>query len=338
MGQAMSELVRVAALNGYAETMRHLGLDPRPLLREQGLTSDLLANPEQLIPARATIRLLERSAAASGCETLGLRMAEGRALANLGATSLLIALQPSLRLALTALREFRVRINSTLVLHMEELDDAVILREDFALRSPEPSRQSSNLALGVLTRLCTEVLGQDWAPRLACFSHAAPAPAEVAVFNRVFRCPLQFDSELNGIVLRPADLDRPNPRADAQMARHARQLLDTVMSPAERSTRQDVDELIRLLMPTGRASIQNCAASMGVTVRTLQRALDADGTSFSDLLNKARLQLATQYLASPRMRITDIADMLGYSSIGAFSRWYKKAFGEPPRTKRGEAR
>lgn len=330
----MSELVRVAALAGYAETMAQLGADPRPLLREQGLSADLLANPEQLIPARATIRLLERSAAVTGCETLGLRMAEGRALANLGATSLLIALQPSLRHALTALREFRARINSTLVLHMEELPDAVILREDFALRSPEPSRQSSDLALGVLTRLCTEVLGADWSPRLACFSHAAPGQGDIAVFSRVFRCPLQFDSELNGIVLRPSDLDQPNPRADPQMASHARQLLDMVMRPTERTAIQDVDQLIRLLMPAGRASIQGCAASMGVTVRTLQRMLDAEGTSFSALLNQARMQLATQYLANPRMRITDIAGMLGYSSIGAFSRWYRQAFGATPRAGR----
>ena len=87
-------------------------------------------------------------------------------------------------------------------------------------------------------------------------------------------------------------------------------------------------------MPAGRASIQNCAASMGMTVRTLQRSLDADGTSFTALLNEARMQLATQYLANPRMRITDIAGMLGYSSIGAFSRWHSQVFGRPARTRR----
>ena len=72
----MSELVRVAALSGYFETMAGLGVDPRPLLKEQGLSADLLVNPEQLIPAKAAIRLLERSAAQTGCLTLGLRMAE----------------------------------------------------------------------------------------------------------------------------------------------------------------------------------------------------------------------------------------------------------------------
>lgn len=330
----MTELVRVAALSGYIETMQGLGLDPRPLLKEQGLTADLLVNPEQLISARAAIRLLERSAAESGCTTLGLRMAEGRALANLGASSLLIVHQPTLRHALTALQEFRARINSTLVLHLEDIGQETVLHEDFALRRPEPVRQSSDLALGVLMRLCTEVLGRDWSPRLVCFSHQAPPAAELPIFSRMFRCPLQFDNEINGIVLRQADLDRPNQRADDQLARHARQLLDTVMSPTDRTVTQDVDQLIRLLMPAGRASIQNCAASMGMTVRTLQRLLDADGTSFSALLNEARMQLATQYLANPRMRITDIAGMLGYSSIGAFSRWHTQVFGGPARARR----
>lgn len=330
----MSELVRVAALTGYFETMAGLGVDPRPLLREQGLSADLLVNPEQLIPARAAIRLLERSAAVSGCLTLGLRMAEGRAMANLGATSLLIAHQPTLRHALTALREFRARINSTLVLHLEEVGGEAILREDFALRRPEPLRQSSDLALGVLMRLCAEVLGSNWAPRLVCFSHQAPPPGELAIITRLFRCPLQFDSELNGIILRQADLDRPNPRADDQLARHARQLLDTAINPVERTASEEVEQLIRLLMPAGRTSIQNCASSLGVTVRTLQRMLDSEGTSFSTLLNAARMQLAAQYLANPRMRITDIAELLGYSSIGAFSRWHRQVFGESARVKR----
>ena len=172
----MTEVVRVAALTGYLETAAGLSMDPRPLLKEQGLTADLLVNPEQPIPARAAIRLLERSAAESGCLTFGLRMAEGRALANLGATSLLIAHQPTLRQALIALRDFRARINSTLVLDVEDHGSDIILREDFSLRRPEPSRQSSNLALGVLMRLCTEVLGESWAPQLVCFSHSAPPP------------------------------------------------------------------------------------------------------------------------------------------------------------------
>lgn len=330
----MVELVRVAALTGYFETMATLGADPLPMLREQGLAPDLLANPEQVIPARAAFRLLERSAAVTGCITLGLRMAEVRVLANIGVTSLLIAHQPTLRHALIALQEFRSRINSTLVLSIEEADGGAILREDLSLATPEPFRQSSNLALGVLTRLCASVLGTNWTPALATFTHQAPQGDDLAVFRRVFRCPLEFDQELTAIVLHPGDLDRPNARADDQLARHARRLLEAGNQPGERTAAQEVDQLIRLLLPTGRASIRTCAASLGLTVRTLQRQLDAGGTSFTAILNQARQQLAVQYLANPRMRVTDVAGMLGYASVAAFTRWHTQCFGQPPGQKR----
>ncbi len=328
------ELVRVAALTGYLETMAGFDVDAHALLQEQRLSAELLANPEQLIPAQAAIRLLERSAAATGCVTFGLRMAHGRVLANLGVTSLLIAHQPTLRHALNALTEFRARINSTYVLNIEEHGKDIILREDFTLSRPEPMRQSTDLALGVLTHLCASVLDSGWAPRLSCFAHQAPPAAELLHFTRLFRCPLQFDSEFNAIVLAAHDLDQPNAKADTQLAVHARHLLDSVMKPAALSMTEDVDRLIKLLLPSGRANILTCAASLGVTVRTMQRSLDVEGESFSGILNRARMQLVTQYLSNPRMRMTDIADILGYSSIGAFSRWHSQVFGMSPRQSR----
>jgi AraC-like DNA-binding protein len=327
----LSEVVRVAALTGYFHTMRTLGADPRPLLRECGLSAESLRNPEQLISARAANRLLERSAEVTGCLTLGLHMAENRALANLGVTSLLIAHQPTLRLALHALREFRNRINSRLILHIEDRGDETVLREDFALRNADPTRQASGLALGVLMRLCSSVLGEHWSPVAVCFSHGAPPSAEMGVYRRLFHCSAHFSCEFNGIVIRTGDLDLANVRADSALAEHARGLIESVTGPEMRSASQDTEQLIMLLLPSGQATIQNIADSMGLTVRTLQRRLDADDASFSDLLNRARMQLAVQYLANPRIRVTDIAEFLGYSSIGAFTRWHTGTFGLSPR-------
>lgn len=326
----MVQLVRVAALTGYFETMGSFGVDPQPLLKEQGLSAAMLANPEQPIPARAASRLLERSAEVTGCITFGLRMAEGRAVANLGSTSLLIAHEPTLRAALATLEEFLVRINSSLVLHFEEFDGQTILREDFALRRPEPVRQSSNLVVGVLARLCTSTLGDSWAPLSASFTHEPPPAKQRAIFQRLFRCRLDFDQEFNGIVIDSRDLDRPNPKADVKLARQARHMLEAVMSPAERTTVQEVEQLIAALLPSGRATLQTCAASLGVTVRTLQRLLDADNENFSSLLHRARMQRAAQYLANPRMKVTDVAELLGYGSIGAFTRWHTQTFGQAP--------
>ena len=111
----------------------------------------------------------------------------------------------------------RLQFQQPACLHLEEGDGEAVLREDFALRRPEPSRQSSDLALGVLVRTCAAVLGGGWAPSAVCFSHEAPPPADLAVFTRLFRCPLQFNSEFNALILPAADLDRPNVLAISSM-------------------------------------------------------------------------------------------------------------------------
>jgi AraC-like DNA-binding protein len=333
----MADVVRAAALTGYFETMDSFAVDPAPLLREVGLTADVLASPEHLIPARAAMRLLEKSAKATGCLTLGLRMVVGRTLSDLGATSLLLAHQPTLREALAALQRYRARMNSTLVLNIEERGQEIIVREDFLLVQPEPTRQSVELALGVLARLCGASLGNGWSPLSVCFTHDRPPAPELSIYAQVFRCHPEFDCEFNGIVIATADLDRVNPKADERLAFHARQLLESTGDAHVRTTSQDVEQLIRLLLPSGRATVEVCAGSMGMTVRTLQRVLDAEHESFSKLLSRTRSQLAVQYLANLRMRVTDVADLLGYNSIGAFSRWFASSFGQSPREWRKDA-
>jgi hypothetical protein len=194
-----------------------------------------------------------------------------------------------MRDALAALRQFRNRINSTLIMHIEDIGDGVLIREVFSLSEPEPSRQACDLALGVLARVCFSVLGETWCPQLVCFAHELPPDAELPIFRRLFRCRAEFNSEFNGIVLAKGDLDRRNHRADTALAEHARRLLESTMSPERHSLSQQVEQSILLLLPSGRATIQTCGDLLGMTVRTLQRGLDADGTSFSALLNKARM-------------------------------------------------
>lgn len=326
----MVQLVRVAALTGYFEAMAELGADPLPLLREQKLSARLLGNSEQPIPALAAMRLMERSAAVTGCMTLGLRMAQIRGLDALGPASLLVAHEPTLAAALNALQEFRQRINSTLVLQWDPEGADTMLREHFALEAPEPFRQSSNLAVGVLAGLCSAVVGPRWAPKMVCFTHAAPSRQELAAFDNLFGCPTLFNAEFNGLVVPTTQLEMPSALADVNLARHARRLLEAAMQPGPQTVVHEVDQLIRLLLPSGQASIQFCADSMGLPVRTLQRHLDEADVTFSELLKRARKQLATEYLANPHLRITDVADLLGYSSIGAFSRWHTQAFGMSP--------
>lgn len=324
------ELVRAASLSGYFAVAEQLRLEVAPLLRKTGLTRSMMNNPEQMLPARSVVRLLEDSAEKSGCVTFALRMAEQRQISDIGMISLLVVHQPTLAEALEVIGEFRNRINSNLTLQIERHEDTVFLREHFALNPPMVSRQVNDVALGVLYKICRTVMGEGWRPQCICLTYERPAQPDRAVYDRLFDCPLQFGSDFDGVVLDASDMNRRNPRADPALARHARELVRAMIDPGERTMEEEAEQSIRLLMPAGRATIGSVADALGTNVRTLQRHLDREDTSFSQLLDRVRVQQVSQHFANRRLRLTDVAHLLGYSTLASFSAWYRHRFNETP--------
>ena len=333
------ELVRAASLTGYFAVAGEMQLNVTPLLRRAGLSRTMMSDPEQMLPARSVVHLLEDSADASGCMAFGLRMAEHRQLSDLGLVSLLIVHQPTLGDALDVLSEYRNRINSNLTLQTEKHDDSVFLREHFALQQPLYSRQVNDLALGVLYKLCRSVTSQQWRPQCVSFSYERPtAPADRALYKRLFDCPVHFGADFDGIVVEGRDMQRRNPMSDLALASHARELVGSMMPAGDRSVREEVEQSIRILMPMGRASIEKVAHSLGTNVRTLQRRLEREGAVFSELLDRVRVQQVSHHFASRHLRLTDVAHLLGYSSLASFSSWYRSRFNRTPTIGRNEVR
>jgi AraC-like DNA-binding protein len=324
------ELVRGASLSGYFAVAEQLRLDVAPLLRRSGLTRAMVNNPELMLPARSVVQLLEESAQASECATFALRMAELREISHLGLISLLIVHQPTLGDALDVLSEYRNRINSNLSLQAEDHEDTIFLREHFALDPPLYSRQVSDLALGVLYKLCRSVTIDSWRPLCVSFSYERPSPSDRPLYDRLFDCPIQFGSDFDGLVIEKADLGRRNPLSDMALASHARELIARMISPENRTVAEEVEQSIRILMPAGRASIGEVAHALGTNVRTLQRRLEREDVAFSDLLDRVRVQQVSQHFASRHLRLTDVAHLLGYSTLASFSNWYRSRFNRTP--------
>jgi AraC-like DNA-binding protein len=330
----MVTLVRAAALTGFAEVMRELGGDADNALRRAGLRPALVREPDQLIDASVAAQLVEDAAEATRCDTFGLRMAESRQLSHFGVVSLLLLHQPTLRHALATLIAYSHLLNESLAIQMEDAGSVVILREDIV--GPRPMRQSVDLAIGVLYRMCAALLHERWRPRRVCFGHSAPA--DPTVHQRLFACRVEFDAEFNGIVCQAADLDQPSPLADAALAGYAKTLVDAQVSGRDASTGQQVRRAIYLLLPSGRATCAGVAQGLGRSVRTLQRSLDAEGLSFTALLDQVRHDLATRYLANRHYGMGQIAAMLGYGSHSAFTRWFGAQFGCAPQAWRDDRR
>lgn len=325
----MRPLVRTAALNGYIELSRSLGIDPQPLMRRVGLDAAALAVPDRWISGAAAVELLELSAEAAGREDFGLRMSELRRLATLGPISLLAREEPDVRSAVELLLRHEHMYNEILHTRLTEEGGLATIKAELDPGEPAAHRQGTELAVAAFTRVLRGFLGPRWQPLSVCLTHAAPA--DVATHRRVLGPVVEFGREFDGIVLYSADLAAPNALADPLLRTYARQYFEAVAAPRGSTIADRVRELIEVLLPTGRCSIEQVARSLGVDRRTVHRQLARDGETFTDLLNTTRAQLAARFVANPNRSLTEISELLGFSAPSAFSRWFREQFGCAPR-------
>jgi AraC-like DNA-binding protein len=321
----MRPLVRTAALNGYVELSRSLGIDPQPLMKRVGLDVSDLAGQDRWVPGAAVIELLELSAAAARCEDFGLRMSELRRFANLGPISLVVREEPDVRSALGLLLRHGDMYNEALHARLAERNGLATLAVELDPGEPMAHRQSTELAVGAFHRVLLAFLGTQWRPLSVCFAH--PAPEDPGTHRRLFGPAVEFDREFDGIVFYAADLDSPNAMSDPLLRTYARQYFDAIAVPKDTTELDRVRELIEALLPTGRCSIEQIARRLGVDRRTVHRHLAQSGETFSSLLDATRSQLAEQLVANPRRSLTEISDLLGFSAPSAFSRWFRERFG-----------
>jgi AraC-like DNA-binding protein len=324
----MNTLVRAAVLTNYFEVASHLGFNPQPLLSKVGLSRRLLADPENHISLAAAVALLEESARLTDCNTFGLRMAESRQLADIGVVSLLITHQRTLREALHVLTHYQHLMNESLAIDVEDAGKTVVLRQEIVGDFPTATRQGTELAIGVLFRLCSALLGRHWSPVSVTFTHSAPN--DLRLHQRLFRCRIEFNGEFNGISCPAADLDHENPLADPAMARTAERLVNTLPRPTASSLVLEVRKAIYVGLPMGRATIDQIAQALGMNVRTLQRRLDESNRTFSELIDEVRRELVLRYMDNQRYQLGHIAELLGYSVLSSFTRWFKVQFGSAP--------
>lgn len=320
----MQTLIRAASLTNFTEIAEQCGLNPHALVREVGLPVKCLSDPDLKVDALAVGNLLEMAAHRASEPAFGLRMAESRQLSNLGPLGLLLRDEPTLRHALDAIvRYIRVH-NEALVIRVEEVDQLVLIREEFVSDASDSRRQAAELALAVTYRVLSRFMGLTWRPRLVCFSHTAPA--DRSVHHRIFGDRVEFAGEFNGMMCNRSDLQQPNPSADPVMARYAQELVQA-QTVSTLTFAHQVRQLILFLLPLGQCNAEVVAQHLGCDRRTVTRRLALEQTGFHALVNEHRCRMVNQYLQDKSRSLAQVSALLGFSAPSAFSRWYRSQFG-----------
>ncbi|MBK6613797.1 AraC family transcriptional regulator [Ottowia sp.] len=321
----MSHFVRSASLVNYAEIAHSVGLDPLSRLRAVGISYQALLDPDTKISATSVSRLLESSARASKTEDFGLRMAETRQLANLGPLAIALREEPTLRRAVEAMARYMRLHNEALATRIEETDGLVMIRCDTLGRQLGPARQSTELVVGVMYRILQLFLGPAWRPRSICFAHAAPVSN--ATHLRVFSIAPMFNQEFDGIVCRSADLEVALPSYNPAVAQQAHQYLDTLLAQSSACMADKVRQVVLSMLPVGSCSVERVALQLGVDRRTVHHHLSATGESYSTILAAVRKELVERYAANKERSLSEVAELLGFASLSAFSRWFRHEYG-----------
>lgn len=163
-----------------------------------------------------------------------------------------------------------------------------------------------------------------------------PEPAfERGRFSEFFGAPIEFGSATNALVFDPADMKVHLPAANAELAQQNDRVVMKLVSGIDR---WDVVAQVRgsfmALLPSGDCSRANVAMRLNMSERTLQNRLVERGTSYRQLLNETRQELAEQYMNDGRYTISEVAFLLGFSEISSFSRAFRSWTGDSPSTYR----
>lgn len=324
-GMTALALTRVRSLGPVADAVRSRGGSIAKVFARADLPARLLESPDQLMPLRDQVALMEHAVRETGDVTLPLAISMRAGVAWLGAYGDRLRGAASLRQAIDAANaliagclqggtEMRLRLCGTQACWTYRVTE----------RLPLGRQANELLAFGYMVDVVRAFVGPGW--------HADHAVLPEAVVGRgaieqTLGSPIA-GGEVASLMLRADQLELPNPgyRGAAQPE----------ALPAPDDFVGTVAALARVaLMLEQRARLAWIARRLGMSTRSLQRRLSAAGTDVRDLQAVAARQVACERLARGA-RVIDVAGALGYADAAHFTRAFRAWTGCTPQSYRRE--
>jgi transcriptional regulator GlxA family with amidase domain len=118
------------------------------------------------------------------------------------------------------------------------------------------------------------------------------------------------------------------------MARQVERHVDRLLDVRPRRLSASVQQVVTRLLPANSASSGRVAEELGLSLRTMQRRLAAEGVTFAEIVQAVRDDLAKVYIEDSKRPLSEAACLLGFGSQAAFSHWHRSRFGASPSKRR----
>lgn len=322
-------LVRTGSALGIEGLVKELGGNPIAVLESVGLRQSQFRDPDTYIAYHKLAELLQAGAAACDAPLFGLLLVQRQPLAVLGDLPMIAARAATVKEALEVSNRF-------LYLHASGVQVQTLIRRDRAqvrleihIGRPPGIDQLMQLSVGHVALFAAGMLNSD---RFSLSLHLKqPAPPEAISSGNLRFHNLHFDAAFDGISLPAESLDYRNHQDEEALNEHLQQYLDNLKARYPDRLENQVAEVIGRILPAGECAVERVAATLDVNPRTLQARLQAAGTSYREILQQTRQNLAMQHLSSDTTSVTDLALQLGYAEVAVFSRHFKRWTGLSPR-------
>jgi AraC-like DNA-binding protein len=333
MPSATGGIARMVAVR-----LRAAGVALAPLLSRAGLTTEQIDDPNARMPVQSQIKLLELAAEALHDDLLGFHLAQDYDLREIGLFYYVLASSEILADALHRAERYSGIVNEGFSLQARIGKDTAI-----ALSYVGIDRRSDRHQIGFwltsLVRLCRQLTNRRLVPsRVKVMHRRDKTPAE---FRSLLGCEIEYGASTDEIVFPAAVKLMPIVSADPYLNQLLLKYSEEALAhrPANGATlRSSVENAITPLLPHGKAGAGEVARQLGMSHRTLARRLAAEGLTFSEIQTELRTDLAKRYLRDGDLPVSQIAWLLGYREVSAFTHAFKRWTGTAPRQSRAQGK
>lgn len=306
-------------------------MDPDPVFRAAGIDRDKAVTPQTRYLLSTMKSLWDAAVAATGDPAIGLKTGWHIAPANYYALGFSWLASESLLGGLYRIQRYmRVVSTATVELDIVEQAECYAVSARFPDDARRPPREGIDAGLTGLLRLFDVVSPAKVRPLrvdLTCDNNVHPQ-----AYREHLGPNIRFGCEVGTLYFDKAQLDRELPGDTPDVAKATDRIAEQYLEALDpHRVASQVRRLLVSLLPSGKADQDRVASQLHRSTSTLQRQLQAEGTSYRDILDETRKSLAEEYLRQRKLSHSQIAYLLGFSDQSNFSRAFKRWTQRSPR-------
>jgi AraC-like DNA-binding protein len=305
------------------------GVPTADLLEQAGLSSAFLEDPDSRIPGRTVLALWHALRERTGDPLLQLAAPVSLPFGAYRVIDYLVGASATVGDGVGRFARFFSLIADGIALTIQRDAHAHCLCLARADGGPVPAIYVDYVFAALVTRIRMKIRAALCVQRVEL---QQPEPDSATTYVDLFRAPVCFAAAADRLCFSDEEWGAPMDNADTALAHvleeHAR-ILARRTPAAAAGFSADVQKTIASALAEG-GSAEEVARALHCSVRTLQRKLVATGTTFRQVSDTVRGQLAIDYLADRNVSIAEVAFMLGFSDQSSFNRAFRRWTGESP--------